>query len=478
METSLIKFSDIRTDTLNLRIDAEHYRKEYLCVKEKLLRHGSFPLKKYLMQDVVTGHTPSTQNKNYYSGNINFIKTDNLRENEITAEFTDKLSNEGNKKIKRSALKENDVLVTIIGATYDIVGRSCLIQKKDLPANINQNIALIRPSEDIQPEFLSIYLNSYYGRQYLWYLSRQTEQVNLNCREVEQILVPKVSASFQEVIAEIYFKSCLLKSNCLDLYSHAEQTLLSELGLLNWKPKHRLSFIRNFSDTQSAGRIDAEFFQPKYDEIIKAVKRYSGGWDILDNLVKIKKSIEPGSDEYQEKGIKFLRVSNLSKFGIDNGSPVYLSEKFYNENKQHQPKQGEILLSKDATPGIAYYLNEKPEEMIVSGGILRLKLKDERVNEDYLTLVLNSVLVQEQAERDAGGSVIIHWRPDQIKRVVVPIVKDNIQKQIQQKVQQSFELRNKSKQLLEIAKKAVEMAIEKDEQIAMKWIEKQIGGVN
>lgn len=45
-----------------------------------------------------------------------------------------------------------------------------------------------------------------------------------------------------------------------------------------------------------------------------------------------------------------------------------------------------------------------------------------------------------------------------------------IQIKIQQKVTESLDLRKKSKHLLECAKRAVEMAIEQDEQIAVKWL--------
>jgi hypothetical protein len=95
-----------------------------------------------------------------------------------------------------------------------------------------------------------------------------------------------------------------------------------------------------------------------------------------------------------EGNIPFVRVSNLSPFEIT--EEKYISAELYAELSQHQPKQGEILFSKDGTPGIAYHLNEKPKKMVPSGGILRLKLKNKQINEDYLTLVLNSLIVQEQ----------------------------------------------------------------------------------
>ena len=124
----------------------------------------------------------------------------------------------------------------------------------------------------------------------------------------------------------------------------------------------------------------------------------------------------------------------------------------------------EILFSKDATPGIAYYLREVPEKMIPAGGILRLQSKTDKIGNEYLTLVLNSVLTQEQVKRDVGGSVILHWRPDQVAGTVIPILHQEKQAEIEQKVIESFNGRKRAKDLLECAKHAVEIAIEQDEQ--------------
>ena len=260
--------------------------------------------------------------------------------------------------------------------------------------------------------------------------------------------------------------------------------MLEELGLGKWKPEHTFAFVKNFSDAKQAERIDAEYFQPKYEEIVSAIKKYGSGpvsakatagkFDELGNLVKIKKSIEPGSEAYQESGMPFVRVSNLSKFELSENNQQFISEKLYGELKAHQPKMGEILLSKDATPGMAYHLNEEPQKMIVSGGILRLKIESKQVLPEYLTLVLNSVIVQKQIERDAGGSIINHWRPDQVQATLIPILKEVKQKEIKELVEKSFSDRKLSKSLLEIATRGVEMAIEKDEHQAEKWIQSEV----
>jgi len=127
---------------------------------------------------------------------------------------------------------------------------------------------------------------------------------------------------------------------------------------------------------------------------------------------------------------------------------------------------------------MAYYLNDEPQAMIVSGGILRLKMNSQKVLPEYLTLVLNSVIVQKQIERDAGGSIINHWRPDQINSTLIPILKNEKQEEIKELIEKSFKNRYLSKSLLEIAKRGVEIAIEKNEAEAEKWINEQISQLN
>ena len=209
-------------------------------------------------------------------------------------------------------------------------------------------------------------------------------------------------------------------------------------------------------------------FNRNTSAMVGMIKKYPGGWDTLQNLVTIKKCVEVGSGEYLPEGIPFIRVSNLSPFEIT--EEKYISEALYAKLMKHQPEQGDILLSKDATPGIAYYLREQPPKMIPSSGILRLERKTNEIENEYLMLVLNSRPTTEQVNRDVAGSLIPHWRPDQVKRTIIPILPKEKQTQIRNKIAASFELRKRSRQLLECAKRAVEIAIEHNEQTAVQWL--------
>lgn len=242
-----------------------------------------------------------------------------------------------------------------------------------------------------------------------------------------------------------------------NIYSRAENLLLEELNLKDFKIEDNLSFTINLLDIKSAHRVDSEYFHPKYEKLISKIKDHKV--KILGDLVSIKKGIEPGSKEYLEEGKLFIRVSSLSKNGIENRDQKYLSKELYhNLKKDYEPKVGEILLTKDATPGIAYVLKE-PIEGIISSGILRLRLKSGDIKDEYLALCINSLIGQMQAERDGGGSIIIHWKPDQIKKVLIPILPNPIQENIADLVRRSYEARKRAIELLGKAKREVEKLV-------------------
>ena len=81
-----------------------------------------------------------------------------------------------------------------------------------------------------------------------------------------------------------------------------------------------------------------------------------------------------------------------------------------------------------------------------------------------------------RAERDEGGSIILHWHINEIKKVIIPIIDMTTQTRIASLIQESFKLRAESERLLEIAKKAVETAIEQDENIALNYLTNNLEG--
>lgn len=248
-----------------------------------------------------------------------------------------------------------------------------------------------------------------------------------------------------------------LRKQSIQEERYVEWLLLTEIGVLSTTDRENktVKAYKKLSNSfLSSGRLDAEYYQPKYDYLFSHLSEFATS--TIGELTEIRKSIEPGSDAYQETGVPFIRVSDLSKFGVSD-TALHLNAEDYRD--VIRPKKDTILLSKDGSVGIAYKV-EEPLDVITSGAILHLSLKSADVLPDYLTLVLNSPIVRLQAERDAGGSIIQHWKPSEIENVVIPILPMQIQQEIADKIRSSFKLRKESQHLLDEAKRMVEVAIE------------------
>lgn len=268
-------------------------------------------------------------------------------------------------------------------------------------------------------------------------------------KEAQELLYKELELDFKNPLKS------LLKSS-LQAKKPSE---LANINDISKKYPHLNISVRPLSKSlYKSGRLDSEYYQSKYDLMETKIKSFSH--KKLGELVSIQKSIEPGSEAYQDEGIEFVRVANLGKFGLSK-SDIYLNEQdFSKELKKLAPKKETILLSKDVSIGISYCL-EEDLECITSGAILHLKVKDKReILPQVLSLILNSIVVKLQAERDAGGSIISHWKISEIENVLIPLFDFKLQEQIALKIQKSFTLRAKSKDLLEYAKVKVEQNIQ------------------
>lgn len=94
-----------------------------------------------LCEVITKGTTPTTIKKNFVNNGINFLKVESISDSGAFLE--DKfmhIDEETHNLLKRSQLKENDVLCSIAGT----IGRIARVSKEILPANVNQALAIIR----------------------------------------------------------------------------------------------------------------------------------------------------------------------------------------------------------------------------------------------------------------------------------------------------------------------------------------------
>ena len=382
----------------------------------------------------------------------------------------------------RRVVHTNNVILSSVGGSL----QSCALISSEYDNAICSTGFFVVRSNAINSETLLTLFKSEVMQNLLKQSCSGTILTAINHTELQKIVVPKIRKEVQDKIAENIQKSIALRNKSKSLLENAkvqvenviqtggyktlleqslyyfrlaEWLLLQELFLDYWQSRGSVSCsIKSFSAVQSTGRLDSEYYQPKYDELFEHLAKYK--CTKLVDIVAIKKSIEPGSDSYIEEGIPFIRVSDVNKFEIGK-TDLHLSPKEFNIEVL-RPHKDTIIFSKDGSIGIAYKC-EKNLDIITSGALLHLDIRNENILPDYLTLVLNSIVTQLQAERDSNGAIIQHWKLDDIKKIIVPALPMQIQSLIAEKVQKSFALRKQSKRLLEQAKRMVEEEIEKKE---------------
>ena len=444
-----------------LRIDSEFYSKGNLKLDRKLKSFDSNRLTNYSI--ISDGNHMSISDSFVESGIPYYRGGDiyNMFIEQSPNPFYIPRSVFDMNTMQRSHLKKGDILMSIVGA---IIGNLSLVTT-DNDATCSCKLAIIRPYANLTPEYIMTFLRSQIGQSQIQRYRRGSGQTGFILEDFGQILVPELT----EVIME-FVKRCVLKAQQVYTlgsirYQNALDRLYGQLKLQNLQlDKSNIKVLNIKKSFLDSGRLDAEYYHPKYDILFEQLSQIK--CKRLGNLITLQKSIEPGSDFYQSEGVPFVRVADLTKFGVTKPS-IYLDEEIFKD--VIRPKKDTILMSKDGSIGIAYKV-EKDEDFITSSAILHLQITDDNILPDYLTLILNSKVVQMQAERDAGGSIIQHWKPSEISNVVIPILPMEKQLEISQLVQESFRLRNESKRLLGVAKTAVEIAISESEGKALNYL--------
>lgn len=140
-------------------------------------------------------------------------------------------------------------------------------------------------------------------------------------------------------------------------------------------------------------------------------------------------------------------------------SDKYISSGLYTKLKDYKPQIGELLLTKDGSPGVALSVDQECEG-ITSGGVVRLKPKNDYIPNEYLALVINSRACRMQVERECSGAIILHWKPGSIRKLMIPILPKPVMEKIAALVKESKYAKRKAEELLDQAKTRVEQLIE------------------
>ncbi|MDE0018281.1 MAG: hypothetical protein OXU51_19020 [Candidatus Poribacteria bacterium] len=457
MQYSIVDYQSIVDASHSLRFDAEFFRPDYLQVQRRLEAIGSHKLSDFQ----VNIRHPKEIKRNYVDNGVLLLRGQNVRP--LSIDLTANpvyISEEDAERLKENTIHYKDILIMRSGAN---VGQ-CAIYLEDSPA-ISMSDTLIIQSGDLNPFFLTIFLNTKHGKALIERGKYGSAQPHIAPPFLYQIPVPSWE-HLQTEIEKTYLRSKELTELSKTRYAETQTLLLSELGLADWQSKHTLAFTTDYVSMQRAERIDADYFQPRYDDIISAIKSYPGGWDMVANQVHLKDSNFKPEPETE---YKYIELANIGSSGEIKNCMVAQGQDLPSRARC-KVNTGDVIASsiEGSLESIAL-VTEEYDNALCSTGFHAIN--SGVLNSETLLVILKSSVGQLQLKKGCSGTILTAINGEEFGRIVVPFIEADKQTEIQQKVTESFNFRKHAKDLLECAKRAVEIAIEQDEQTAIDWLE-------
>ena len=461
MKVSIKNFSDLLSHP-DCRWDSE-----YLCLEP----HKSESLTYVPIGNVLA----SSQYGVSIEMNDEGIGTRIYRMNEIGNVFCDrtvlKSAHLDPDKVSSYSLNDKDVLFNRTNSP-DFVGRTALFRQFT-----NEDIAFasylvrINPRpEMVAPEYLTAFLNTKYGMLDVKRRARiSINQSNVNAEELKRVEIPLVSNRLQSRIVSTFDAAFNSIQSSEVKYRQAELSLKSEFDLADWQPHHQLSFVTTFCNAWHAGRIDADHFQPRYEHITAAIKKHPSGWETLGNLASIRDMTFSPMDASE---YKYIELANIGANGEIASCMVALGKDLPSRARRKVTTGDVIISSIEGSLDSIALIDSGYDQAVCSTGFH--VVKSTSLNSETLVVLLKSVVGQLQLKKGCSGTILTAINKAALKEIVLPLVSEETQAQIQQLVTQSYDLRQASKRLLTCAKRAVEVAIEKDERTAIAWLDSEV----
>jgi len=370
-------------------------------------------------------------------------------------------------RLSDHSVKTDDVLISVVGT----LGNACIATSDDLPAIFSCKSTIIRKPE-VNPYYLVSFLNSAPGKTLLLRNARGTVQLGLNLPDLRQLLIPLFCKNFQTVTEATIRKAQTCLRDSKSAFAHAEQTLLRALGLKNWQPPEPLTYTRRASDAFAAGRLDAEHFLPKFDEMLRVV------CDTGLEVIELGESILPvknGFDyrQFVETGTPYIRVGDVSQCRINLESAERVAIRADEIGKDIGLKLGDVLFTRKGSYGNAAHIRPGDEHAIISSEIILIRRKPEWEQvllPEYLAMFFNSIMGRLQAEKWAHGAAFCSVSQGDLNHFALPILPIKQQEGIKIALNNGEAARRQARALLDAAKRAVEIAIEHNEQAALEYL--------
>jgi restriction endonuclease S subunit len=433
-----------------LRFDAEFYKPEYLEAEEMVKKIHKIKTIGNLAESIVNG----VEIREYFSEGIPYLRVSDMKEVFVDISKVSKVRANSvvTKDIK---LDEGDLLFSRSGT----LGIICIVTSEIKDSIISSHLIRVRLKK-INPFYAAIYFNCKYGRLQILRRNNGAVVPEIDQPSLKTIFIPIPSPSFQQNIESLVKESYKKRKEADEKYKEAESLLNKTLGIEKLELKEEKIFETRFDEVENVLRFDAEHYQPKY----RQVKEFIGksGYEVkkLREVIEISnKKIEPSSQPTQL--FNYIELANINPSTGEIEEVTQVIGHNAPSRARMLVKKGDVLVS--SLLGSLDNIGLVPDELdnsVASTGFFVIRSKT--FLPEFLFLLFKSNLIKLQLEEKTAGAIMSAVPKTTFGDLLIPIVSEQIQKQISDLVKQSFSLRKESKELLKEAKKKVEGFIEKN----------------
>jgi len=463
LEISEVKLSEVH-DNSDLRMDSEFYRKRPLeiCPSLRWERIGSLLKTAQYGASIEMSEGGDDGSPIYRMNELHDLFAD-LRVSKRAA-----LSRDDEKAFR---LYDKDVLFNRTNS-FEWVGRTALYREYSKVSHVFASylVRLVPNRQVLLPEYLVLFLSSRAG---VWDVKRRARisinQSNVNASEVKEILIPLVSMPFQKSLASLMDQANQFRIESDESYQQAVDSLSHALNIPEEISNNHGIGYKSFAESFAvSGRLDAEFYQPKYDELFERIHANAEYVKTISELETFNaRGLQPVYEEFGT--LPVINSRHILEDGLDYESFERTGSDFWESQKRARVKRNDILVyTTGANIGRSQpYLADKPALASNHVNILRIKGEDPL----YVAFVMNSLIGRMQTERLSAGTAQAELYPKDLSLFVIPFVPKKKQEEIVSLLLEAREKKAESFECLEKAKRAVEIAIEQGEEAAMAYLE-------
>jgi len=433
---------------LKARWDSEYYDPVHLRIKAELEKLGCIELAD-IAKDIRCGPFGSAIHKDdYRDSGIPLIRVADTSGPFVKSDALAFIDEKLGHKLARHIVKPGDIVVSQRGT----IAQFAMVTDEYEQWVASANLISILRSQKADFGYLLAFLNSRVGLSQVMRLQSGQVQPKIITDDVKSIRVYLPTPDVQRSIGDLTRESHRLLRRSSSLYAEAKALLLAELGLDDLDLSHQPTYTRNFSETWAAGRLDAEFYEPRYYTLLDRIRNSPyGAAPLLSKARYIRKyaDIDPA------KSYRYIELADINQsIGTVEKASEYRGDKLPSRARLLL-KSGDVVIS--SVQGSLDKVALIPEHLdgaLGSTGFFQFRPLEYPA--EVLLVLLSSKPMQLQFHRHARGAILMATAASSLEDIFVPEVPDSLQEKITELIRKSHSSYDEAKRLLEEAKRRVE----------------------